>query len=315
MTEKITIVGSGPAGFTAALYAARANLRPLVFEGFQSGGIPGGQLMTTTEVENYPGFPNGGISGPDLMERFRAQAVEFGARTHQEDVVAVDLSRRPFTVQTEERRAETHALIIATGATARRLYVPSEKLLWGKGMSACAVCDGALPIFRNKELVVIGGGDSAMEEATYLTKFASKVHIVHRRDEFRASKIMQERVLANPKIAVIWNSVLVDVEGKDVVTGVRLKNIQTGEEFSQPAGGLFYAIGHDPNTKFLDGQVELDDGGYIRLQPGTTRTSVEGVFAAGDVADKVYRQAVTAAGTGCAAALDAERWLGAQGVD
>lgn len=315
MAERVTIIGSGPAGFTAALYAARANLEPMVFEGFQAGGIPGGQLMTTTEVENYPGFPNGGISGPDLMERFRAQAREFGARTLQEDVTSVDLSRRPFVVRTAEREVETHALIIATGATARRLHVPSEKLLWGKGISACAVCDGALPIFRNKELVVIGGGDSAMEEAMYLTKFGSKVHIVHRRDELRASKIMQDRALQNKKIEVIWNTVLVDVEGEDSVAAVRLKNIKTDEEFRKPCGGLFYAIGHDPNTKFLDGQVEMDEEGYIQVRPGTTEASVEGVFAAGDVADKVYRQAVTAAGTGCAASLEAERWLGVQGIE
>jgi thioredoxin reductase (NADPH) len=313
--RKLTIIGSGPAGFTAALYAARANLAPLVFEGFQSGGIPGGQLMTTTDVENYPGFPGGGIKGPELMEKFRAQAQEFGTECLQEDVVSVDLSRRPFRVKSTEHEVETHALIVATGATARRLRVPSEARLWNKGVSACAVCDGALPIFRNKDLVVIGGGDSAMEEATFLTKFARKVHIVHRRDSLRASKIMQERARKNPRIAFVWNSVLVDVEGKDVVTGVRLRNVVSGEESTLACGGLFYAIGHDPNTRFLGGQLELDEQGYVVVRPGRTHTSIEGVFACGDVVDKVYRQAVTAAGTGCMAALDAERWLSEHGIE
>ncbi|MCH2376080.1 MAG: thioredoxin-disulfide reductase [Planctomycetes bacterium] len=313
--ENLTIVGSGPAGFTAALYAARANLKPLVFEGFQQGGIPGGQLMTTTEVENYPGFPDGGISGPDLMDKLRAQAKEFGAVCHQEDVVEVDLSKRPFRVKSTEQEIESHAIIIATGATAKRLHVPNEKRLWGRGMSACAVCDGALPIFRNKELAVIGGGDSAVEEATFLTKFASKVYLIHRRDKLRASKIMQERVLKNEKIDLVWNSVLEDVEGEDQVTGVRLRNIETNEVSVLPAGGLFYAIGHQPNTAFLNGQLETDETGYLKVKPGTTQSSVEGVFASGDVSDKVYRQAITAAGTGCMSALDAERWLADQGVE
>jgi len=313
--QKVTIIGSGPAGFTAALYAARANLAPLILEGFQAGGLPGGQLMTTTEVENYPGFPEGGISGPDLMERFRAQALEFGTTSHQEDVTEVDLSRSPLWVKTDEREVETHALIIATGATARRMHVPSEDRFWSKGVSACAVCDGALPIFRNKELVVIGGGDSAVEEASYLTKFASKVWLVHRRDELRASKIMQQRAFDNPKIAILWNSVLVDVEGDTVLRGARLKHVETGEESTLPCNGLFYAIGHDPNTKFLDGQLEVDAQGYIVVRPGRTHTSVEGVFACGDVVDKIYRQAITAAGTGCSAALDAERWLSEKGID
>jgi thioredoxin reductase (NADPH) len=313
--HKITIIGSGPAGFTAALYAARANLEPLIFEGFQSGGIPGGQLMTTTEVENYPGFPEGGISGPDLMERFRKQALEFGTVSHQEDVLDVDLSKRPFRVRSSEREVETQALIIATGATARRMNVPSEPRLWGHGMSACAVCDGALPIFRNQDLVVIGGGDSAVEEATYLTKFARKVYMVHRRDKLRASKIMQERAFKHPKIEILWNMVLLDAEGGDKVSGAKLKNVQSGEVHTLPCGGIFYAIGHDPNTKFLRGQLETDEGGYVIVKPGRTFTSVEGVFACGDVVDKIYRQAVTAAGTGCAAALDAERWLAEQGIE
>ncbi|HLU47987.1 MAG TPA: thioredoxin-disulfide reductase [Planctomycetota bacterium] len=315
MAERVTIIGSGPAGFTAAIYAARANLEPLVFEGFQAGGIPGGQLMTTTEVENYPGFPDGGISGPDLMDRFRRQALDFGTRAIQEDVVEVDLAKRPFVVKSTEQTVESHALIIATGATARRLRVPSEEKLWSRGMSACAVCDGALPMFRNKELLVIGGGDSAMEEASFLTKFAARVVIAHRRDSFRASKIMQERVLSNQKIEVLWNTVLVDAEGSDIVTGARLRNVETGEEHSRPFAGIFYAIGHDPNTRFLRGQVETDSDGYIVVRPGRTHTSVDGVFACGDVVDKIYRQAITAAGTGCAAALDAEHWLSAQGIE
>ena len=315
MPEQVTIIGSGPAGFTAALYSARANLNPVLFEGFQAGGVPGGQLMTTTEVENYPGFPDGGVTGPDLMDLFRKQAIEFGTRSVQEDVTSVDLSRRPFVVRTDRQEVETHSLIISTGATARRLHVPSEERLWSKGMSACAVCDGALPIFRNKELLVIGGGDSAMEESSFLTKFASKVYVAHRRDALRASKIMQERAFENPKIEFLWNSELVDVEGDEVVTAARLRNVKTNEEYTRPCSGVFYAIGHDPNTGFLDGQVDLDDQGYIRVTPGRTDTSVEGVFAAGDVVDKVYRQAVTAAGTGCAAALDAERWLTEKGVE
>ena len=313
--EKVTIIGSGPAGFTAALYAARASLTPLMLEGFGSGGSPGGQLMTTTEVENYPGFPDGGISGPALMDKFRAQAKEFGTTCYQEDVTQVDVSNRPFKVKTDEREVETHTLIIATGATARRLHVPSEERLWDRGMSACAVCDGALPVFRNKDLAVIGGGDSAVEESTFLTKYAAKVYIVHRRDQLRASKIMQERALKNKKIEMIWDSVMEDVEGDDVVTGVRLRNVKTDEISVKPVGGVFYAIGHTPNTGFLGEQVKTDETGYIVVTPGSTHTSVEGVFACGDVVDKVYRQAVTAAGTGCMAALDAERWLTAQGIE
>ncbi|MBI4604194.1 MAG: thioredoxin-disulfide reductase [Planctomycetes bacterium] len=313
--EKVTIIGSGPAGFTAAIYAARANLKPLVFEGFQSGGTPGGQLMTTTEVENYPGFPHPGIRGPELMERFRKQAQDYGTRCFQEDVVEVDLSRRPFRVKSAEREVDTHALIVATGATAKRLGVPGEERLWTKGISACAVCDGALPIVRQKDLVVVGGGDTAVEEATYLTKFAAMVHLVHRRDQLRASKIMQERALKHPKIRLVWDTVLVDAEGTDRVTGARLQNVKTKEVRVLPCGGIFYAIGHEPSSKFLGGQVETDEVGYIKVKQGRTLTSVEGVFACGDVVDKVYRQAVTAAGTGCMAALDAERWLTEKGID
>jgi len=307
--ETLTIIGSGPAGFTAALYAARANLEPLLFEGFQSGGIPGGQLMTTTEIENYPGFPKGGISGPELMERMREQAKEFGTKTFQEDVVDVDLSRRPFRVKTTDREVETAALIIATGATAKRLGLPSEERLWNRGISACAVCDGALPIFRGQDLVVIGGGDTAVEEATFLTKFAKKVYLVHRRDQLRASKIMQDRALNHSKIEMVWDTVVSDAEGDSKVTGATLQNVKTKAIRSLPAGGIFYAIGHEPNTGFLRGQLETDETGYLIVKPNRTLTSVEGVFACGDVVDKVYRQAVTAAGTGCMAALDAERWL------
>jgi len=313
--EKVTIIGSGPAGLTAALYAARARLEPLVFEGFQAGGIPGGQLMTTTEVENFPGFPHGGIRGPELMGKLREQAQEFGAKLAGEDVVRVDLSRPPFRVAGTEKEVETRALIVATGALAKLLQVPGQDRLWNRGMSACAVCDGALPIFRNKDLVVIGGGDSAIEEATYLTKFGSKVYIVHRRDQLRASRIMQERALKHPKIQVIWNSVLVGAEGDKVVTGAKLQDVNTPETRVIPCSGIFYAIGHEPNSKFLGGQVQTDEAGYIVVKPGRTQTSVEGVFACGDVVDKVYRQAVTAAGTGCMAALEAERWLAEQGID
>lgn len=313
--EKIAIIGSGPAGLTAAIYAARARLEPFVFEGFQSGGIPGGQLMTTTEVENYPGFPRGGIRGPELMARFREQAVEFGARLVAEDVIRVDLSKRPFLVVSEAREIETHALIVATGALARRLRVPGEERLWNRGISACAVCDGALPIFRDKELLVIGGGDSAAEEALYLTHFASKVYVVHRRDQLRASKILQERLFQHPKIQILWNTVLVEALGEKVVTGARLQDTKTGAVREQACGGIFYAIGHEPNSKFLGGQLPTDPDGYILVEPGTTRTRVEGVFACGDVVDRRYRQAVTAAGSGCMAALDAERWLAEVGLE
>ena len=308
MPEQVVIIGSGPAGHTAAIYAARANLNPLMFEGYSAGGIPGGQLMTTTEVENYPGFPDG-IQGPELMEAFRKQSIRFKTRIITEDVVKVDLSKRPFTVTSSTQQATAHALIIATGATAKRLKLPNEPKLWNKGMSACAVCDGALPIFRGKPLVVVGGGDSAAEEATFLTKFASQVHLVHRRDALRASKIMQERVLKHPKINVIWNTVLTDVLGDDAVSGVRLKDVATGQERDLPAGGVFYAIGFTPNTSLFAGQLDLDKDGYVVTRPGSTTTSVAGVFACGDVQDKLYRQAVSAAGSGCMAAIDCERYL------
>ena len=249
------------------------------------------------------------------MDLFRKQAVEFGTTTFQEDVVEVDLSKRPFHVKTASQEVDTHTVIIATGATARRMQVPSEDQFWSKGMSACAVCDGALPVFRNKELVVIGGGDSAVEEATYLTKFASKVYLVHRRDELRASKIMQQRAFDNEKIEILWDTVLVDVEGSNLLEAAKLKNVKTDEEWTLPCSGLFYAIGHDPNTKFLGDQIDVDEQGYILVTPGRTMTNVDGVFACGDVVDKIYRQAISAAGTGCMAALDAERWLVEQGIE
>lgn len=317
-TEKIVIIGSGPAAWTAAIYAARAGLDPLVYEGEPKETlIPGGQLMFTTEVENYPGFPEG-IHGQELMDRFRRQAERFGVRVVTEDIVAIDAQTRPFRLNTSGgKQVEAHAVIVATGARANWLGLENEQRLarLGGGVSACAVCDGASPVFRNKELVVVGGGDSAMEEASHLTRFASRVYIVHRRDAFRASAIMQQRVLGNPKVQVIWNATVVDVLGDEKITGVRLKDVKTGEIRDLPCGGLFLAIGHSPNTEFLRGTLELDPKGYVVVKGQyRTSTSVEGIFAAGDVMDPHYRQAVTAAGTGCMAALDAERWLAARGV-
>ena len=308
MTERVIIIGSGPAGHTAAIYAARAELHPILFEGFSTGGIPGGQLMTTTEVENYPGFPEG-IQGPELMANFRQQAVRFETRIFTEDVTRADLSTRPFTVASSQRVLTADTLIIATGATAKRLHLPSEPKLWNRGMSACAVCDGALPLFRNKPLVVVGGGDSAAEESTFLTKFASKVYLIHRRDQLRASKIMQERVLKHPKIEVLWHTVLVDILGQEAVSGVRLRDVVTNHERDLACTGVFYAIGFTPNTSLFAGQLEMDRDGYIVTKPNSTQTSVAGVFACGDVQDKQYRQAITAAGSGCMAAIDCERWL------
>ena len=307
-SAQVVIIGSGPAGHTAALYAARAALHPVLFEGFASGGIPGGQLMTTTDVENYPGFPDG-IQGPALMEAFRKQSVRFGARVYTEDATRVDLRRRPFVVASAARELTAAAVIVATGATAKRLRLPGESRLWTKGISACAVCDGALPVFRGKALAVVGGGDSAAEEATFLTKFASKVYLIHRREQLRASPIMQERVLRHPKIEVLWNTVVVDVLGEDAVTGLRLQQVVTREARDLPCGGLFYAIGFTPNTALFAGQLAMDADGYVVTQPGSTRTSIAGVFACGDVQDKQYRQAITAAGSGCMAAIDCERWL------
>jgi len=307
--ENVIIIGSGPAAYTAAIYTARAELKPLIFEGFMAGGIPaGGQLMTTSEVENYPGFPNG-IGGPELMANMRQQAINCGARIETKTVDKTDFSRSPLTVFCGSQQAQTAALIIATGATARRLNIKGEDRLWQKGISACAICDGGLPLFRDKPLVVIGGGDSAAEEAIYLTKFASRVYVVHRRDELRASKAMQRRLLNDQKIEMVWSHVPVEAVGENSLTGVKVKDVATGKEKVLEASGLFYAVGHIPNTEFLGGQLKQDDAGYLVTEAGTTRTSVEGVFACGDVQDHVYRQAVTAAGSGCMAALEAERFL------
>jgi thioredoxin reductase (NADPH) len=306
---KVVIIGSGPAGYTAAIYAARANLEPVLFEGFFSGPA-GGQLMTTTEVENFTGFPEG-ITGPELVYRSRQQAERFGTVMHTEDVLEVDLSNRPFLVKGSTHSYLAETVIIATGATANRLDIPGtrDEEFWQKGVTACAVCDGAAPIFRNKPLFVVGGGDSAVEEATFLTKFGSIVYLVHRRDELRASKIMQKRALENPKIKILWDSVIDRVGGDKIVRHVIIKNLKTGALTEMEAAGVFFAVGHTPNTSFLKGQVALHDNGYIKVVPGTSKTSIEGVYAAGDVQDNVYRQAITAAGSGCMAALEAERWL------
>jgi thioredoxin reductase (NADPH) len=311
--ETLVIIGSGPAGWTAAIYAARAQLDPLVFEGQGSRTmIPGGQLMFTTDVENYPGFPDG-VSGQEMMMDFRKQAERFGTRILTEDVVEVDFEVRPFVLRSSGGKTVTaDAVILATGAKAKWIGLPNEERLAqsGGGVSACAVCDGALPFFRDQVLAVVGGGDSAMEDALYLTKFASEVVVIHRRDELRASKIMQERALENPKIRFLWNTVVTDVVGDDAITGLKLEDTVTGAESDLAVAGLFVAIGHKPNTDFVRGKVALKDNGYIEMPvPWRTNTSVEGVFAAGDVFDDNYRQAVSAAGTGCMAALDAERWL------
>ena len=303
MPENLIIIGSGPAGLTAALYAGRANLNPLMIE----GAAPYGQLMLTTDVENYPGFPDG-ILGPELMESFRKQAEKFGARFITADATRVDFSRTPFVVEVGESSYEANSIIVSTGAKARMLDVPGERDLLGRGVSTCATCDGFF--FRGRELVVVGGGDSAVEEAIFLTKFATKVTIIHRRDELRASKIMQDRARANEKISFLWDTVVDEVNGSDgAVTGLKLKNVKTGEASDFKTDGLFIAIGHDPNTQLFKGQLELDDNGYIVAQHPRTQTSVSGVFACGDVVDHIYRQAITAAGTGCAAAIDAERYL------
>jgi thioredoxin reductase (NADPH) len=323
MPEKLVIIGSGPAGWTAAIYAARANLQPIVYEGAISeenrlrGTLPLGQLNLTTEVENFPGFPEG-VSGPDLMVRMREQSIRFGCRVVTEDIVNIDLKKRPFVMtDSAGKTIEAHTAIISTGASANYLGLESEEKYKNHGVSACAVCDGALPRFRNQPLIVVGGGDSAAEEGTYLTKFASTVYLVHRRDQLRASKVMADRILSNPKVKPLWFNVVEEVLGNDEkgMTGVRVKNVQTGETRTIDAPGMFVAIGHTPNTAFLNNQVELDAKGFIILKdPFRTTTSVEGVFAAGDVADPMYKQAITAAGMGCKAALDAERWLAASGV-
>jgi thioredoxin reductase (NADPH) len=323
MAEKIVIIGSGPAAWTCAIYAARANLSPLVYEGALTeenrlrGTQPLGQLNLTTEVENYPGFPQG-IMGPELMDAMRAQAERFETRIITDDILRVDFSRRPFVLEDSAGlNVEAHVLVIATGASANYLGLESEGKFKNMGVSACAVCDGALPRYRNKPLVVVGGGDSAAEEASYLTKYASSVHLVHRRDELRASKVMANRLLSNPKVKPVWNSVIHEVIGNDDrgVTAVRVKNLNSDKIEEIEATGMFVAIGHTPNTAFLNGQLELDSKGFIALKKSPyTNTSIEGVFAAGDVADSIYKQAITAAGMGCKAALDAERWLAEKNI-
>ena len=305
--RRVVIVGSGPAGYTAAIYTGRAELEPLVIAGWQFGG----QLMLTTDVENYPGFPDG-VTGPEMMELFQKQAERFGARVLPEDATHLDLSERPFKIQTDSARFTADAVILATGASAKWIGLDSETRLQNKGVSACATCDGAL--YRDKPMAVVGGGDTAMEEALFLTRFATKVTVIHRRDVLRASKIMQERALGHEKIEFLWDSVVEEVLGDEFVSGVKVRNLKTDAVSDVPVEALFVAIGHRPNTELLEGQIDLDDVGYIQARPGTSYTSKEGVFACGDAMDPVYRQAVTAAGTGCMAAIDAERWLAEEGL-
>ncbi len=307
-TENLVIVGSGPAGYTAAIYAARANLQPLLITGFQKGGIPGGQLMTTTFVENFPGFPNG-VQGPDLMDLIKAQAVRWGTKLIEEDAISIDLSHRPFTIKTNSEDIKSNSLIIATGASANRLGLKNEKLFWSKGISACAICDGATPQFREEELAVIGGGDSACEEAEYLTKYGSHVHLLVRSSKLRASASMADRVKANSSITIHWETELIDVLGNDWLEKLKIKRRKTKQEEEISAKGLFYAIGHTPNTSLFRNQLNTDSKGYLLTEPGRPETSLEGVYAAGDVADSEWRQGITAAGSGCKAALAAEKWL------
>jgi len=301
--ENVTIIGTGPAGLTAAIYAARANLNPVCVEGEQ----PGGQLTITSDVENFPGFEDG-VMGPELMNKFRKQAERFGTRFVHGNVKSADLSRRPFTLEfADGSKLQTQTLVIATGASAKWLGIPTEKQFMGKGVSSCATCDGFF--FRNMDIAVVGGGDTAMEEATFLTRFAKSVLVIHRRESLRASKIMQDKAFANPKIKFVWNSAIEEIVGTEAVSGIKIRNLVTNELQDVAVQGVFVAIGHQPNTKLFTGQLNTDEAGYLKVVPGTTRTNIPGVFAAGDVADHVYRQAVTAAGTGCMAAIDAERFL------
>lgn len=315
-TYDVIIIGSGPAGYCCALYSSRANRKVLLFEGSMDDGLyPGGQLTITSDIENYLGFPEG-INGFDLTEKFKEQAKKFGTETIQKTVTKIDFNSYPYTIFVNEKSYTTNSIVIATGATAKRLGIPNEERFWHHGISACAVCDGALPLFRNKPLAVVGGGDTAMEEASFLSKYGSKVYLIHRRDSFRASKIMVDRVMKNPKIEVVWNSVVVDGSGEKNLGKLQIRNMISGEEKWLDVNGLFYAIGHTPNTNFLHGEsdmnrVEIDDDGYIITKPGTTHTNLPGVFACGDVQDKKYRQAITAAGSGCMAAIDVEHWLNA----
>ena len=316
--EKVVIIGSGPAGWTAAIYAARANLQPLVYEGMPTQEmIPGGQLMFTTDVENFPGYPEG-VTGQEMMDDLKKQALRFGTRVITDDIVKCDFSKQPYVLDSGENGSVTaHTVIVATGAKAKWLGLENERklALSGGGVSACAVCDGALPVFRDAHLAVIGGGDTAMEETDYLTKYAGKVTVIHRRDELRASQIMQERVLKNPKVEMAWNKQCTEVFGDEFITGVELTDTKTGDKSTLEVKGLFVAIGHSPNTGFLGGQITVDETGYIiPAEPGTTKTNIEGVFAVGDVSDQMYRQAITAAGSGCMGALDAERYLAAKGI-
>ncbi|RXK38467.1 thioredoxin reductase [Tremella mesenterica] len=315
MHSKVVIIGSGPAGHTAAIYLARANLEPVLYEGMLANGFaPGGQLTTTTDVENFPGFPDG-VRGPEMMDKFRAQSVRFGTNIITETIARVDFTKRPFKYWTEGEEEDDEfmtadTIIIATGASAKRLNLPGEETYWQSGISACAVCDGAVPIFRNKPLAVIGGGDSAAEEATYLTKYGSHVYVLVRREELRASKIMAKRLISHPKVTVLWNTVATECKGDgDLLQALVLKDTKTGENRDLQVNGLFYAIGHEPATALVKDQLELDADGYIQVVPGTAQTSVKGVFAAGDVQDKRYRQAITSAGSGCMAALEAERLI------
>ncbi len=307
--ENIVIIGSGPAAQTAAIYTGRAELKPLMFEGMMAGGVAaGGQLTTTTDIENFPGFEEG-IAGLELMDKMRAQAIKCGTRIETKTATKVDLSSRPFKVFIDQECIETKSIIIATGATAKRLSIVGEDTFWQKGISACAVCDGALPLFRNKVLAIIGGGDTACEEALHLTKYASKVLVFVRRDVLRASKIMQERVLNNDKIEMVWETHVVEAKGEQFLTSLKTKHAKTSEEEIIDVSGLFYAVGHKPNTDFLEKQLETDKAGYVNTKPGTTQTSIPGVFACGDVQDKIYRQAITAAGSGCMAAVEVDHFL------